>query len=71
MKGRPEAEATTCPPTQGNRTTFVLFPLFQIATLLEQDRANARAVVNLVVTKEILKLDFEDLCEYVGDIEDL
>lgn len=44
---------------------------FQIATLLEQDRANARAVVNLIVTKEILKLDFEDLCEYIGEIEDL
>lgn len=44
---------------------------FQIATLLEQDRANARAVVNLIVTKEILKLDFDDLCEYIGEIEDL
>ena len=54
-----------------NHTAFFFVFSFQIATLLEQDRANARAVVNLIVTKEILKLDFDDLCEYIGEIEDL
>ena len=60
------------PNSLGQSYCFFFFVFsFQIATLLEQDRANARAVVNLIVTKEILKLDFDDLCEYIGEIEDL
>ena len=43
----------------------------QLARILEQDRPRAKAVVELLQTKEVLSVHFDDICEYVGDIEDI
>lgn len=37
---------------------------------MEQDRRKARAIVELSMSKEVLQLDFDDICEYTGIIDD-
>ena len=34
--------------------------------VVEQDRERATAVVQLHESKEVLNLDFDDICQYVG-----
>ena len=43
----------------------------QLARILEQDRPKAKAVVEMILTKEVIGVHFDDICEYVGDVEDM
>ena len=43
----------------------------QLARIVEQERSKAKAVVELVMSKEVLNVHFDDICEYVGDVEDV
>ena len=43
----------------------------QLARVIEQERSKAKAVVELVLSKEVLSVHFDDICEYVGDVEDM
>ena len=43
----------------------------QIATVLKRDSSACRVVVELNQSREILTLDYDDVCEYTGEIEDL
>lgn len=43
----------------------------QLARIIEQDRPKAKAVVELLLSKEVLNVHFDDICEYVGDIDDM
>lgn len=43
----------------------------QLARIIEQDRPKAKAVVQLLSSKEILSVHFDNICEYVGDVEDM
>ena len=43
----------------------------QLARIVEQDRPKAKAVVELILTKEVLAVHFDDICEYVGDVEEM
>lgn len=39
--------------------------------VVEQDREKATAVVQLRLSKDVLNVDFDDICQYVGgDAED-
>ena len=42
----------------------------QLATIIEQDRSKAKATVETGLTKEVTNVHFDDICEYVGDVED-
>ena len=52
------------------RWTVSFFAFPQIAKLLERDSKKYRATVELLQTREILTMDYDDLCEYTGDVED-
>ena len=44
----------------------------QLAEILGRDKRSSRATVQLLPDKEeVLKLDYDDICEYVGDVSDL
>ena len=43
----------------------------QLAKIIEQDRPKAKAVVQLLSSKEVLSVHFDNICEYVGDVEDM
>ena len=43
----------------------------QLARIIEQDRPKAKAVVQLLSSKEVLSVHFDNICEYVGDVEDM
>ncbi len=45
--------------------------IMQLARVIEQERSRAKAVVELVLSKEVLSVHFDDICEYVGDVEDM
>lgn len=34
--------------------------------VVDQDREKATAVVQLNLSKDVLNLDFDDICEYIG-----
>ncbi len=37
---------------------------------MDQDRHKAKAVVELSLSKEVLQVDFDNICEYTGTIDD-
>ena len=39
--------------------------------MLERDTKNYKATVEMVYTSQVLTVDYDDVCEYTGDIEDL
>ena len=44
----------------------------QLAEILGRDKRSSRATVQVLPDKEeVLKLDYDDICEYVGDVSDL
>ena len=43
----------------------------QIATIIEQDRPNAKAVVEISLSKKVFEVDFDDICEYTGLMDDV
>lgn len=43
----------------------------QIARLLERDSKNCKATVEMVYSSKILTVDYDNICEYTGDIDDL
>jgi len=43
----------------------------QIARVLERDTKRYKATVEVVTTNEVVTVDYDDLCEYTGDVEDL
>lgn len=43
----------------------------QLARIIKQERSRAEAVVELVLSKEVLSVHFDDICEYVGDVEEM
>lgn len=44
--------------------------LMQLGTVIDQERSQAKAVIELNLSKEVMNVDFDDICEYVGDAED-
>ena len=42
----------------------------QVGRLLERDSKNYRATVELVYSSTILTVDYDDICEFTGDVED-
>lgn len=38
-----------------------------MATIIEQNRERATAIVQVNLTKEVMQVDFDDICEYSGD----
>ena len=53
------------------RTYLILLPVrLQLATLLEQDRGKAIAIVEMVMSKERSSLHFDCICEYVGEADE-
>ena len=52
-------------------TLIVVFFLLQIAAVLDRDRSKYKVVVELIQTGEIVTLDYDDVCEYTGDTEDM
>lgn len=43
----------------------------QLARIIKQERSRAEAVVELILSKEVLSVHFDDICEYVGDVEEM
>ena len=41
------------------------FSSIQLATIIDQDRARAEAVVQLNLSKEVMNVGFDDICEYL------
>jgi len=40
--------------------------MFQLGIVLEQNREKASAVIQLQDSKEVLVVEFDDICHYVG-----
>lgn len=57
---------------RGTRLTYntVNFPL-QVGRLLDRDSKSCKATVEVVYNSKVLTVDYDNLCEYTGDIEDL
>ncbi len=49
-------------------TLFVIS--LQLATIVDQDRRKATAVIQLNLSKDVMDVDFDDICEYIGDLEE-
>ena len=47
-----------------------LFVLLQVGRLLERDLRNYKATVELVYTSQVLTVDYDDICEFTGDVDD-
>lgn len=43
--------------------------LWQLASVVDQDRVNADAVIQLNLSKEVMNVNFDDICEYLGEID--
>ena len=52
-----------------NKLIVALFPV-QIGRILERDSKNYKATIELVHSSKILTVDYDDICEYTGDVED-
>ena len=39
----------------------------QMAMIVDRNKSECRATVQLQQTKELLTVDYDDICEYVGD----
>ncbi len=42
----------------------------QLATIVDQDRRKATAVIQLNLSKDVMDVDFDYICEYIGDLEE-
>lgn len=42
------------------------FPI-QMAVIVERNKTKCRATVQLQLTKEVVTVDYDNICEYVGD----
>ena len=42
----------------------------QVGRLLERDSKNYKATVELVYSSAVLTVDYDDICEFTGDVED-
>lgn len=52
---------------------YILHPslsALQLATVIDQDRVKAEAVIQLNLSKEVMNADFDDICEYLVEDED-
>ena len=53
-------------------STGSFFSLYlQIATVLERDRSKEKVVLELLQSKEIISLHYDNVCEYIGEVEDI
>lgn len=50
-------------------SSAVLFSFWQLARVVDQDRAKAQAVIQLNLSKEVMDVDFDDICEYLGETD--
>ena len=55
----------------GITSTYCTDLSLQIARMLERDTRKYKATVEVVTTSEVVTVDYDDLCEYTGDVEDL
>jgi hypothetical protein len=46
---------------------FLLF--IKLAVIVERYKRRCEAVVKLVQSHEILTIDFDSICEFIGDVE--
>lgn len=42
----------------------------QVGRLLERDSKNYKATVELVYSSKVLTVDYDDICEFTGDVDD-
>ena len=45
---------------------FVCLFILQLATVVDQDRTTAEAVIQLNLSKEVMNVHFDDICEYLA-----
>lgn len=50
---------------------YVSLFYLQIATVLERDSSKEKVVLELLQTKDIISLHYDNVCEYVGEIDDI
>jgi hypothetical protein len=43
----------------------------QIGTLLDRDSKNCKATIEVVHSGKIVTVDYDNICEYTGDMDDL
>lgn len=48
----------------------MLFVLIKLAVLLKRDTSNCSAVIQLLLDKNVITADYDDICEHVGDVND-
>ena len=54
---------------QKSSLLYIFSPL-QIGRILERDSKNYKATVELIHDSKTLTVDYDDICEYTGDVED-
>ena len=58
-----------CLLTDYRLTSLFLSP-FQLASIIQRDGSNCQALVRVTHSDDLLALEYDEICEYVGDITD-
>lgn len=48
----------------------MLFVLIKLAVLLKRDSLKCSAVIQLLLDKNVITADYDDICEHVGGVND-
>lgn len=56
--------------TLSNFNQWLRFFSVQLAVLLKRDTSKYSAVIQLLLDKDIATVDYDDICEHVGDAND-
>lgn len=43
----------------------------QVGRVLDRDSKKCKATVEVVYNRQVLNVDYDNICEYIGDIDDL
>lgn len=49
---------------------IMLFVLIKLAVLLKRDTSKCSAVIQLLLDKNVITADYDDICEHVGGVND-
>lgn len=50
---------------------YILDILVQVGRVLDRDSKKCKATVEVVYNRQVLTVDYDNICEYIGDIDDL
>lgn len=50
---------------------YILDILVQVGRILDRDSKKCKATVEVVYNRQVLTVDYDNICEYIGDIDDL